>query len=685
MQWFYNLKISAKLSLTFLCILMMTTFLGVFSILQLAKTNGATTEIASNWMPSIRFSSEVNTNSSDFRITELQHILSTSKEDMEKYEKNMASVLNDLKTNQEHYKKLISDPEEQKLYDQFELQFGAYMKEHEKIIQLSRANKNSEAQALLRGESQKLYDQFSATLLKIVQTNVKGGENAGVRSSEVFSSSRLLIVLMIVMSVLVSVVLGIFVTLSIRRPLFKTIEIANQVAKGDLSATVDVQSKDEIGQLMGAMKSMVENIKALVTDATMLSKAAVEGKLATRADASKHQGAYQEIVTGVNDTLDAVIGPLNIAAQYVDMISKGDMPALIKDEYQGDFNAIKTNLNLLINATNSITAAAQEVAGGNLTVTITERSPNDELMRSLSNMVAKLSEVVNDVKAASDNVAAGSQQMSSTAEEMSQGATEQASAAEEASSSMEQMSANIKQNADNAMQTEKIAVKSAADAQEGGKAVTQTVGAMKEIAGKISIIEEIARQTNLLALNAAIEAARAGEHGKGFAVVASEVRKLAERSQKAAAEISQLSSSSVEVAEKAGQMLSSMLPDIQRTAGLVQEISAASREQDTGSEQINRAIQQLDQVIQQNASAAEEMSATAEELSSQSEQLQAIISFFDVGESYIAQTRVKRPGKMAPQPVARKAALTKAPRLTQAGVAGAALEMQHTDEAFESY
>ncbi|KKL21754.1 hypothetical protein LCGC14_2442270, partial [marine sediment metagenome] len=186
----------------------------------------------------------------------------------------------------------------------------------------------------------------------------------------------------------------------------------------------------------------------------------------------------------------------------------------------------------------------------------------------------------------------------------------------------------IKQNSDNALQTEKISQKASQDAQEGGQAVTEAVNAMNDIAKKISIIEEIARQTNLLALNAAIEAARAGEHGKGFAVVASEVRKLAERSQSAAGEISELSSSSVEVAERAGELITQLVPDIQKTADLVQEISAASAEQTSGAEQINKAIAQLDQVIQQNASASEEMAATSEELNSQADQLQSTISFF---------------------------------------------------------
>ncbi|MRR35359.1 HAMP domain-containing protein, partial [bacterium] len=297
---------------------------------------------------------------------------------------------------------------------------------------------------------------------------------------------------------------------------------------------------------------------------------------------------------------------------------------------------------------------ANGLADGDLTVAIEAKSKDETgtLLLAMRNMVEKLKVVVADVKSAADNVASGSQELSSSSEEMSQGATEQAAAAEEASSSMEQMSSNIRQNADNATQTEKIAVKSAEDAKQGGKAVTETVSAMKEIAGKISIIEEIARQTNLLALNAAIEAARAGEHGKGFAVVAAEVRKLAERSQKAAGEISELSSTSVEVAEKAGEMLTRMVPDIQRTAELVQEISAACKEQDTGAEQINKAIQQLDQVIQANASASEQMASTSEELASQAEQLQSSVAFFKTGNDGAVRRQAVAPQKKTRQTVA---------------------------------
>ncbi len=308
----------------------------------------------------------------------------------------------------------------------------------------------------------------------------------------------------------------------------------------------------------------------------------------------------------------------------------------------------------------NISRATQAVAAGDLTQKIDVKT-NDEVkdvIVSVNTMIERLRGVVGDALAASDNVSSGSQELSSTAEQMSQGAAEQAAAAEEASASMEEMAANIKQNADNASQTEKISKQSAKDAEESGDAVNKAVGAMQTIAEKINIVQEIARQTDLLALNAAVEAARAGEHGKGFAVVASEVRKLAERSQTAATEISALSSDTVKAAQAAGKMLSKLVPDIRKTAELVTEITAACREQDVGAGQINEAIQQLDKVTQQNATASEEMSATSEELASQSEELETSIAFFRVDTASGGNARAKpssAPSRRTASPVAHTA------------------------------
>jgi methyl-accepting chemotaxis protein len=255
-------------------------------------------------------------------------------------------------------------------------------------------------------------------------------------------------------------------------------------------------------------------------------------------------------------------------------------------------------------------------------------------------LARSIGRVLKEAMAAADNVAAGSQELSAAAEQLSQGATEQASAGEQAAASMEQMSANVKQNAENAAETERIAHQSAKDAQASGAAVTSAVAAMQTIAEKITVVQEIARQTDLLALNAAVEAARAGEHGRGFAVVASEVRKLAERSQAAAAEIGTVSGETLKAAHAAGEMLARLVPDIQKTAELVAEISAACREQDVGADQINQAIQQLDKVTQQNAGAAEEMSATSEELAAQAEQLQSSVAYLQTGRRLVAAPTV---------------------------------------------
>ena len=452
-----------------------------------------------------------------------------------------------------------------------------------------------------------------------------------------------------------------------------------------------------------------------------VAKAAIDGQLKERINTTEFSGATLEFGNSVNQLLDAIIHPLNVAADYVDRIAKGDTPPKITDTYSGDFNIIKNNLNLAIDAINQQAASAQSIADGDLSIEINIRSDNDILAKSLAgvinvqqslqkelqrlidaakagqlsdrgkpeqfkgaysnvinginamldaiilpmneavsvliemekgdltrtvngnyqgqledfkdtvnNTITKLSQVINDVNGAASNIASASEQVSATAQSMSQATSEQAASVEETSASVEQMSASVNQNTENAKVTDGMAAQASNEAVQGGEAVKKTVSAMKSIAGKIGIIDDIAYQTNLLALNAAIEAARAGEHGKGFAVVAAEVRKLAERSQVAAQEIGELATSSVEMAESAGKLLDTIVPSIKKTSDLVQEIAAASEEQSAGVEQINTAMDQLNQITQQNASSSEQLAATSEEMSGQAMQLQDLIGFFTV-------------------------------------------------------
>ncbi len=316
------------------------------------------------------------------------------------------------------------------------------------------------------------------------------------------------------------------------------------------------------------------------------------------------------------------------AVGLANAVAIGDLSQTIAVKNNDEIGDLVTSLNTMTANLNATAAVADAIANGDLTVEARRLSDKDTLGIALENMLEKLRTIVTQAIQAAENVSSGSQELSASAEQLSQGSTEQASSTEEASSSMEEMAANVKQNAENAATTEKMAGQSAKDAEASGIAVGKAVEAMQTIAAKINIVQEIARQTDLLALNAAVEAARAGEHGKGFAVVASEVRKLAERSQAAAAEIGTLSVDTVKVAQEAGSMLAKLVPDIKKTAELVEEITAACREQDVGSSQINQAIQQLDKVTQQNAAASEQVSATSEELAAQAEQLQTTIAFF---------------------------------------------------------
>ena len=441
-------------------------------------------------------------------------------------------------------------------------------------------------------------------------------------------------------------------------------------------AALGVQRTALLDQLSTIVKSQVTTTTEQ-TNANYLSSRTLIVTFAAVALLSGIFGAIL-IVTSITRALGRAVTAARKVAQ-------GDLDADTHATSRDELGDLMTAMGEMTSSLKGMTVTAEAISRGDLTVTTRRRSDADTLGIALERMLAKLRDVVGNMSVSSQSVASSAHAMSATAEDLSSGATEQAAAAEQASSAMEEMSANIRQSADNAAQTEKIATHAATQAKASGDAVGEAVAAMKTIADKITIIQEIARQTDLLALNAAVEAARAGQHGKGFAVVASEVRKLAERSQQAAGEINELSGRTVDVSRKAGEMLTTLVPSIQRTADLVQEISAAMREQNTGADQINQAIRQLDTVIQRNASASTEAASVSDGLAAQSEQLHGIISFFKLDDKGPAPRNL-RPTQRGPRAAAPSTAQQwrePARRQVMDGTTGLVLDMSE-DEVKDS-
>ena len=678
---FNNLKIRTKLIAAFTFMVVVTAIVFAVGTFSLSGMNERLNRITGETSDKIRLSARINQDILFISRTEKNLILSKTQEEMQEYIGAIATRREELQSRIAELRDIV-DEDGKLALDNFNLKWQEYLKQHDEVRKFSLLNSNAKATALSQGEGNRIFDQAVFTLTSIRENFNNKASRSGASSTlmnQVYLSSNLL------------------ETIRDVQAYEKDFILANTVDEMDKIASLADEKRLQANQLISDLGRSVTELddrlafEQFKKEYNEYLRVADEVLALSRENGNKK--AF-EISSGDGRVIH------DEASQLMAQIVNKNDNQLDTDAQESDKNyanarnmmiilmliALGVSIAVAYWIISSITSAIamaktalSRVADGDLTTDV-EIVGNDEiteLLKTMQRTVLKLREVIGSVRTAVSNIAASSEQLSSSAQEVAEGASEQASSAEEVSASMEEMGSSIQQNTDNANQTEKIAIKAAETMEDTNDSVARTVSAMREIAEKINVIGDIANKTDLLALNAAVEAARAGEHGKGFAVVASAVRKLAENSQVAANEINTLTTESVTVSEKSGDLLRGIVPDIQRTSQLVQEISASSREQSSGADQVNTALQQLNEVTQRNASASEEMASSSEELASQAEELSSTISYFKVSDS----------ANLEKKSSVRK--VTKKPAVSSSSVSEGVelnLDAQDTaDEEFESF
>jgi methyl-accepting chemotaxis protein len=662
MNWFKQLRLATQLILSFVVVAIIALVIGGIGMFSVDRMNVRSRAMYENQLVPVRDVGAANYQAlqhvrrlNNFMIRTEAEARKNYVQLMDQHNKNMWELINQAK----QAKGAGMTDQEKQLWAKFDQAWGTYETNVKKGLEFYAQGKDADGVKYIFANVTPAYGIAEGSLEEIVKISGAAAQENFKQSQAIAASIRTWIIGSVLVGFAAAIALGLLVTRIIRNQVGgepkEAAEIAQNIAEGNLDVEVRIAQGDRTS-MMAAMKTMVESLTAMVSDTQKVVGAAARGDLSQRVDTAGKQGYIKDLGEALNKLSGTCSLVIDENIRVLEAMAKGDLGERINENYEGAFARLKTACNTTNEACrkaiDDTVRVLEAMAQGNLTETITDpyQGAFDRLKAASNLTVDKLTATITSVREASGTLVSASEQLSSTAQSLSQGASQQAASVEETSASMEEMSASIAQNNENAKVTGDIATKTARETTEGGQAVKETVSAMKQIAQKIAIIDDIAYQTNLLALNAAIEAGRAGEHGKGFAVVAAEVRKLAERSQVAAEEISRLASGSVGLAEKAGTLLETIVPSIQKTADLVQEIAAASAEQNSGVGQINGALGQISQAVQQNAAASEELASTSEEVSAQAQELQFTMEFFTLNGGHVEPARrpaPKHPIKMA--------------------------------------
>jgi methyl-accepting chemotaxis protein len=657
---FKNMKIGLRLGITFGIISLLIVVLAIYTIGNLSNIGSDTMLLVNDRMPKA-----INTNKIIEEVNEISRAVrdmvilddpaKISEEDarIDISRKNAGAIIEELQ------KSIASAEGKVKLETMIAARM-TYLPVLQKLREYCKAGRDDLATGLLFGDFQNVQNDYIQKLSDLVDFQSHLMTSGGEQVLKQTQSVELMLIIVAVIVIVISVVVAFLVTRVITKPLGICIGIAKKVAVGRTDMEIQADSADETGQLMAAMKDMVESIRKLVNEVNQLSQAAVEGKLSARANASGHQGDFRKIVEGVNSTLGAAIEPVNEATAVLQEMSRGNLQISVTGNYKGDHATIKEALNSTIAAwqgyISDITAVLTEMSGGNLDVAISREYLGDfaRIKDSLNLIIQSFNEVLNEFNNAAEQVASGSHNVSGSSQALSQASSEQAGTVEEITATMTQIATQTKQNAVNANQANEMALAVKNNAGSGNEQMREMLKAMSEINESssniskiIKVIDEIAFQTNILALNAAVEAARAGQYGKGFAVVAEEVRNLAARSANAAKETTALIEGSVrkveagtKIANETAVALDKIVDGVSKAANLIGEIATASNEQATGIAQVNMGIAQVSQVTQTNNATAEESAASSEELSSQAQLLKEMVGRFQIK----GQTKVQAVG-----------------------------------------